>query len=67
MPGTINALVVPITARRMPLLGSPITRSTYRNILERFRGEHGDKRVAMLRRKDVVAMLAAKAGDARRC
>jgi len=61
VPGTINALVVAYYNKALPLLGSPITRSTYRNILERFRKEHGDKRVAMLRRKDVVAMLAAKA------
>ena len=60
VPGTINALVVAYYNKALPLL-SPITRSTYRNILERFRKEHGDKRVAMLRRKDVVAMLAAKA------
>jgi integrase len=60
VPGTINALVVAYYNNALPLL-SPITRSTYRNILERFRREHGDKRIAMLRREDVVAMLAAKA------
>jgi hypothetical protein len=61
VPGTINALVVDYYNTSLPLLKSPITRSTYRNILERFREEHGDKRVAMLRRKDIVAMLATKA------
>jgi integrase len=61
VPGTINALVVAYYNKALPLLRSAITRSTYRNILERFRREHGDKRVAMLRRKDIVAMLAAKA------
>ena len=61
VPGTINALVVVYYNKVLPLLRSPITRSTYRSILERFRREHGDKRVATLRRKDIVAMLAAKA------
>ena len=60
-PGTVDALVVAYYSSPAFQSLSPITGSTYRNILERFRIEHGDKRVAMLRRKDIVAMLAAKA------
>lgn len=61
LTAAVKAVLAAYYNKALPLLGSPITRSTYRNILERFRREHGDKRVAMLRRKDVVAMLAAKA------
>ena len=45
--GTINALVVKYYAAAFPAL-SPITRSTYRNVIERFRAEHGDKPVVGL-------------------
>jgi integrase len=37
------------------------TRRTRRNILERFRAEHGDKRSALLRREHVNVMFAKKA------
>jgi integrase len=38
------------------------TRRTRKNILERFREQHGDKRIALLQPEHVKAMLAAKAG-----
>jgi hypothetical protein len=38
------------------------TQSTYRSIIEPFRGDHGDKRVALLKRQHVKDMLAKKAG-----
>src|SRR5262245_7534174 len=37
------------------------TRRTRKNILERFRDQHGDKRIAMLRSEHVKDMMAAKA------
>src|SRR5262249_13921831 len=44
------------------LAGAPDTRRTRKNILERFRNEHGDKRIAMLRPEHIKRMVAAKAG-----
>jgi integrase len=38
------------------------TRRTRRNILERFRDEHGDKPLALLQRKHITDMVAKKAG-----
>src|SRR5262249_53106897 len=37
-------------------------RRTRKNILERFREQHGDKRIALLRPDHIKAILAAKAG-----
>jgi integrase len=39
---------------------APETRRTRRNILERFRIEHGDKRIAMLRGEHIAKMLEKK-------
>jgi integrase len=60
IPGTINALVVAYykSTEFNEDLGAD-TRRARRAIIERFRSEHGDKRVAMLRTEDVAAMLAA--------
>jgi integrase len=41
---------------------APETRRTRRNILERFREEHGDKPIALISRKHVQAMVDAKKG-----
>lgn len=58
-PGTFNALIA-------AYYGSPefkglrsSTQSTYRGIIERFRAKHGDKRVALLERKHVKAIIGA--------
>jgi len=40
---------------------APETKRTRRNILERFRAEHGDKRSALLKREHVNVMFAKKA------
>lgn len=40
---------------------APVTQATYRNIIERFRADHGDKPVAVLERRHVRGMVAAKA------
>lgn len=58
-PGTISALIV-------AYYGSPefngladSTKTTYRGILERFRTEHGEKRVAAIERKHIKAIIGA--------
>lgn len=61
VPGTVNALVVAYYNSAGFRSLAPITRSTYRGILEKFRVEHGDKRVGALRRSHIINMLAAKA------
>jgi integrase len=60
-PGTINALVVALYCSTEFQGWSPETQRTRRNILERFREQHGDKTVANLQPKHVADMIAAKA------
>ena len=60
-PGTIGALVASYY-RTSDYTGlSDVTKRTYRNILERFRTEHGDKRVAMLQRQHVQKLIGERA------
>jgi integrase len=59
-PGTIAALAVTYLTLPKFLAKSSATQATYRNIVERFRVEHGDKPVASLERKHLTAMLAKK-------
>jgi integrase len=59
-PGTINALVVALYSSTEFQSWSSETQRTRRNILERFRSEHGDKTVANLQPKHVADMIAAK-------
>jgi integrase len=61
VPGTINAAVVNYFNSAAFQSLAPESRRTRRNILERFRTEHGDKRVALLRRTHIDRMIAAKA------
>jgi len=58
--GSLNALVVTYLGSAEFLSRPRATQTTYRNILERFRREHGDKPVALLTRQHISAMLAAK-------
>lgn len=60
-PGTINALAVRYYASAEFTTLAPITKSTYRNRIERFRAEHGDKPVAGLKREHVRALIDARA------
>ena len=60
LPGTVGALVVAYLASATFGTHAPETRRTRRNILENFRKEHGDKRIAMLRGDHVVKMLEKK-------
>jgi integrase len=60
-PGTIRSLAVSyynsIAFRSM----KSSTQSVYRNIIDRFCREHGDKRVALLRREHVAMLMEARA------
>jgi integrase len=59
-PGTIADLVAKYLSSAAFLSRKPLTQSTYRNILERFRREHGDKRVAIIEQRHIQAMQADK-------
>lgn len=56
-PGTIDALVVAYFGSSQFLSLSPSTQATYRGIIERFRVEHGHRRVAHLQRDKLSEML----------
>src|SRR5262249_39881656 len=59
-PGTIAALTIAyFNSIEFRSLAAE-TQRTRRNILERFRGEHGDKRFALLQREHIVRILAGK-------
>ena len=61
IPGSISALIAGYYASPEFRTLRPITKSTYRNILERFREAHGDKPVKGLERAHVKAIMDAKA------
>jgi integrase len=61
LPGTINALCVAYYGSGDFKLLSESTQTTYRGILERFREEHGTKRVAMLMREHVLRIVSGQA------
>src|SRR5204862_6686107 len=58
--GTVNALIVSYYKLVFPLL-KPSTQRMRRNILERFRREHGDKPVARLEHEHIARIITAKA------
>jgi hypothetical protein len=60
LPGTVNALAVAYLASATFASHAPETRRTRRNIIERFRAEHGDKRIALLRSDHIAVMLERK-------
>jgi integrase len=61
VPGTVNAAVINYLNSAAFQSLAPETRRARGNILERFRVEHGDKRVALLQRVHIDRMVAAKA------
>jgi integrase len=61
-PGTISALIVGYFNSAQFVSLAPATQRTYRNIIERFRVEHGDKRVVLIQRDHIEGMLGKKAG-----
>src|SRR5205823_13317410 len=60
-PGSIAKIVAGYFASAAFSQLAPETKRTRRNILERFREQHGGKQVELLRREHIVAMIAAKA------
>jgi integrase len=61
IPGSVAAAVTSYFSSWAFQKLAPETRRTRRNILERFREQHGDKRVTMLRSDHVKNIVAAKA------
>ncbi|WP_170352525.1 tyrosine-type recombinase/integrase [Ruegeria lacuscaerulensis] len=61
-PGTITALVASYYRTSDFTNLSDVTKRTYRNILERFRKEHADKRVALLQRRHIQRLVNERAG-----
>jgi integrase len=59
LPGTVNALVVSYYRSDNWNGLAAETQKTRRRIIEKFRAEHGNKRVALLQREHVAKMLAA--------
>jgi hypothetical protein len=62
IPGTVNATIVGFYRSPGFMNLRPITQATYRGVLEAFRVNHGDKRIAMLERRHVRDLIAEKAG-----
>jgi integrase len=60
-PGTIRALAVSYFNSSAFRSLKPSTKSVYRNIIDRFCAEHGEKRVAMLQRDHIVKLMAIRA------
>ncbi len=59
--GTVSAMAVLYYQSAAWKALAPATQATYRNIIEVFRAEHGDKPVAMLKPEHVRRLIAAKA------
>ena len=60
-PGTVSAAVTSFFNSAAFQMGAQDTRRPRRNILERFRAEHGDRRIALLEQRHIARMVAAKA------
>jgi integrase len=60
-PGTINATVIAYYRSVAFINLAPETQRTRRNILEAFRRDNGDKRLAMLERRHIADMVSEKA------
>ena len=59
--GTVSGLAVAYYSSADFAALAKVTKATYRNVLERFRAEHGDKPIGPLQRKHVLGFLDAKA------
>jgi integrase len=62
VPGSIDALIVSYYESASFTTLRPSTARVYRNIIERFREEHGTKSVAGMQTRHVRALVTAKAG-----
>lgn len=61
IPGSFSDLIASYYRTPDYLNLAPVTRQTYRNDMERFRKEHGDKRVAVMTAEHIEKLLALKA------
>jgi integrase len=59
-PGTISAAIIGYYHDQSFLALAPSTQQPLRGILEHFRTEHGDKRIALLQRQHIVKILGSK-------
>jgi integrase len=59
-PGTISAAIIGYYCDQSFLALAPSTQRSLRGILERFRAEHGDKRIALLQRQHIITLLKSK-------
>jgi integrase len=59
-PGTVSAAIIGYYCDQSFLALAPSTQRPLRGILERLRGEHGDKRIATLQRQHIIALLKTK-------
>lgn len=60
-PGTVGAVVVAYFNSAAFRTLAPTTQRTYRGIVEAFRSEHGDKRIALLQREHIARLIHRKA------
>jgi integrase len=59
-PGTISGAIVGYYHDQSFLTLAPSTQRPLRGILEHFRAEHGDKRIALLERQHIITLLKPK-------
>jgi integrase len=59
-PGTVSAAITGYYYDQSFLVLAPSTQRRLRRILERFRAEHGDKRIALLQRQHITTLLKSK-------
>ncbi|WP_075216040.1 site-specific integrase [Mongoliimonas terrestris] len=60
-PGTVSALIAAYLASPEFTGLAKTSQTTYRGIIERFRVEHGEKRVALIQRQHIKAIIGKKA------
>jgi integrase len=59
-PGTVSAVIIGYYRDQSFLTLAPSTQRPLRGILEHFRAEHGDKRIALLQRQHIITLLRSK-------
>jgi integrase len=59
-PGTVSAAIIGYVNDQSFVALAPNTQRSLRGILEHFRTEHGDKRIALLQRQHITNMLRSK-------
>jgi integrase len=59
-PGTVSAAIIGYYRDQSFLTLAPSTQRSLRGILEHFRAEHGDKRIALLQRQHIITLLKSK-------